>query len=176
MPITIWGDNLYTSVKEEQTYLLTNLALSYYNESRLSTTQATKISESSPAKLDWSQTVLSTNIRVCCPEIIAAKTNNYIFCRSLDCRKKITVSDTNTKTVACNTCQRIMLLARCEMTYNTELTIEHKGKQLKLTAFPDAMNHFKGYSNEDILESKVDITYDKKKIIVKIESHVHDLA
>ena len=68
-----------------------------------------------------------------------------------------------------------MLPSKCNPTFNYEFTIMQKEKQITLTAFPEIMSYFKDLKDEDILEAEVDITYDKKKIIVKFEEHKDEL-
>lgn len=187
--ITVWETNNYTisSINESTTYHITNVCVSWYNgQMRLSTTIKTEITPVEKESFDWSKNpALSSHTRICCPTVVSAKPQCYVRCPINDCRKKIDVIKVDAKEVTCDHCGNIMLLKRCAVTYSIDVIVEKNTKQLKLTAFPECLKEFfknsggdtnlKQYVSAFIETENVDIHFDKKRIITKIEHHPEDL-
>lgn len=180
--ITIWGAEFVQSVMENTTYHITNLAVSWWNDQmRLATTTSSVLKKVPKEHFDWNRNpTISNNTRICCPAVISSLVNNYISCPNNDCRKKIDLTMSESKTVTCHHCNRMMLIRKCTVSYSINVVIEKNGKKTKLTAFPECVKeYFKKSGETDLKEyatalleaENVDFTYDRKKVITKLEDH-----
>ena len=133
-----------SKINEENTYRLTNLAISYWNcNIRITTTPNSTVSSVVKGSLDWSQCPLSSQqTKVCCPDIVSTKLECYVSCPNVNCRKKINIIDGDAKTITCIHCKHKTLMKRCTVTYSIDIVIEKEGKQTKLTAFPEYIENF----------------------------------
>lgn len=176
--ITIWSQDLYSIINENNFYSLTNMATSFYkNQIRLCTTMATEITRIDfKEQLQWAGTPLSATTNVCCPDLVSVKKREYVSCRNIDWRKKIVIVN-NSQIAYCSSCKRKMLVSKCVATFDFEVIIDLNGQQIKLTAFPDVLEFFDEPTEECALQSQpFHVVYDKKKIMTRFESHRDDLA
>lgn len=183
MHLTVWGDDLVTSIEEDVTINITNLAVSFYNgTTRLTTTPNTKVSAITKACFDWSACPIGNQLtKICCPVIVTSKLVSFVSCPNLECRKKISIVDRSAKAITCLHCKHTTLAKRCTITYSMDVVCEKDGRQTKLTAFPECIQNY--FNHEELPENissyeiamleaeNIDITYDKKKIITKLEDH-----
>ena len=196
IPISVWH-NLIPQVQDNTWYNLTAVKIRKYQGERLATTDSTVIT---PAEinenLDWS-TILKqvqeeaaattpATPKLCCPVILGVNINVYAICNNLDkCKRKKVYPLPGEKTVKCTNCRKSMLLTRAPCGMTGEVFLEKGDQTMTLTIFPNTLTtYFQEHvldaykDNPEQLEERIlnltnlDITYNLKKIVTKIENHV----
>jgi len=90
---------------------------------------------------------------ICCSNILNVAVNTYPICNNKHCRKKIT-SNTGSRVVQCQHCNRNMLLSNCYLEMNINIHLEKDETIYQFTAFHHVVTM---YLHEDILSYKDEI-------------------
>ena len=179
IPISIWGEDLITDIKEMTTTKLTNLVVQHYQGVKLaSTTNTATEPVEKPLKIEWKNIEIKPDTHIiCCPDVMCVKVTSFHSCINIQCHKKI-IPYPGESTVTCSNCRRKMKISRCKLSYNVELTLEKNEKQFNLTIFENIVTSFyQKYVSPDEIEDlfldmeTIDFTYNNKKIVTSMKKH-----
>ena len=178
--ISIW-EELINEIPIMKTCKITNVAMSFYKGWNTTTTSESKIViMSNSEKYEWEKVPMNELKTLCCPEIITVKVDRNVICRNYDCKKKMKISELESKLskICCNSCKRTMALKKCKFMSTCEIIFGYGGKQIHLTAFNDVISDFFGDMDASILEDtiinsedNIDVWYDNRRIIQKLNYH-----
>ena len=180
--VSVWGE-LIDEVEDDVTYLFKNVTIENYYGLRLYTTaKTTLLKQEEQIDIEWSKcNITPETSTLCCPNILSVKVNLYLECINSSCKRKVNVFPGEKKTT-CDSCKRKMLVSNLKKNLKVEIHLSDKDdnqKEYILTAFPNSLKNVLDLDNkeeeeiEDMLMEliNVDITYNKKNIIVSVSAH-----
>ena len=95
------------------------------------------------------------------------------------CKKRVELLS-GTKTVTCEYCRRKMLASKCQKQVVAHVTLEKHEYQYELTIFPNVLEDFGLNPTSETLEEEllelvdVDVYFNRRRIVTKIQNHPED--
>ena len=180
--VSVWGE-LIGKVEEDVTYLFKNITIENCYGLRINTTsKTTLLKQKKQIDIEWSKYNISPETSTLCANILSVKFNLYLECINCSCKRKVNVFPGEKKTT-CDSSKRKMLVSNLKINLNVEIHLSDKDdnqKEFILTAFTNSLKNALDLDNKEeeeeiedmLLELKnVDITYNKKNIIVSVSAH-----
>jgi len=180
LPLVVWGDELINELEHGKSYNFSKLTLIHHKgQAKLQTLYDTEVTMAdTQLKITWDKVTTEIS-KICCPDIIGTKLNEYRQCRNKFCKKKLPEPKDGAVSVRCDHCPLNMSLKKCQLVYSIDAQIEIKDKLTSLTFFPNILEEFFGKgTGEEMSQNLVtfesfDIEYNvSQKVVTNIYDHI----